>query len=105
MTELFEELDVVGDPVDEENGVVHLLASLPELYDMLVTALETNSEVLKMEVVTECLLHNERKQKEKGSHESSWSKALYVSCPKKMLKCFHCVKAGHFRKNCRLLAT
>ena len=98
VTELFEELAVVGDPVDEEDRVVHLLASLPESYGMLVTALEANSEVPKMEVVTERILHEERKQKEKGSHESSSSKALFVSGPKKVLKCFHCGKPGHFKR-------
>ena len=51
VTELFEELAVVGDPVNEEDRVVHLLASLPGSYDMLVTALEANSDVPKMEVV------------------------------------------------------
>ena len=34
MTELFDELSVVGDPVSEEDRVVHLLASLPESYSM-----------------------------------------------------------------------
>ena len=61
MTELFEELAVVGDPVSDEDRVVHLLASLPDSYDMLVTALEANSETVpKMEIVTERLLHEKR---------------------------------------------
>ena len=42
MTEVFEELAVIGDPVKEEDQVVHLLAILPESYSMLVTALEAN---------------------------------------------------------------
>ena len=62
VTELFEELAVVGDPVSEEDHV-HLLASLPGSYNMLVTALEANSDVPKMEVVTERLLREERKQR------------------------------------------
>ena len=44
MTETFEELAVIGDPVSEEDRVVHLLASLPESFDMLVTALEAQSD-------------------------------------------------------------
>ena len=63
MTEVFEALAVIDDPVSEEDQVVHLLASLPETYDMLVTALEANAEVPKMELVTERLLHEERKLK------------------------------------------
>ncbi len=58
LTEIFEELAVVGNPIEEEDKVVHLLASLPESYSMLVTALEA---VPKMEVATERLLHEERK--------------------------------------------
>ena len=65
MTELFEGLSVFGDPVSEEDCVVYLLTSLPESYDMLVTALEANVDVPKMEVVTERLLHEERNSKTK----------------------------------------
>jgi hypothetical protein len=43
---------------------VHLPASLPDTYDVLVTVLEANKDVPKMEVVTERLLHEERKLKE-----------------------------------------
>ena len=45
MTEVFDALSVVGDPIKEEDRVVFLLASLPESYDVLVTALEANAEV------------------------------------------------------------
>ena len=62
MTEIFNGLSITGAPVVEEDRVVHLLASLPESYNMLVTAFEANPNVPKMEVVTECLLHEERKQ-------------------------------------------
>ena len=44
MSEIFEWLAVIGDTVSEEDRVVHLLASLPELYNVLVTALEAQSE-------------------------------------------------------------
>ena len=40
LTEIFDELTIVGEPLDDESKVVHVLASLPESYDMLVTALE-----------------------------------------------------------------
>ena len=63
MTEIFDGLSVAGDPVSDKDRVVHLLASLPESFNMLVTALEANPEVPKMEVVTEHLLHEEWKQK------------------------------------------
>ena len=102
LTEIFDELAVIGSPVEEEDRVVHLLASLPDSYGVLVTALEASSEVPKMEVVTERLLHEERKQKEKDSQGSS-SKALSVS-KRGVVKCYHCGKPGHLKKNCRFLS-
>ena len=49
---------MICDPVVEEDRVVHLLASLPDSFNMLVTSLEARPEVTKMEVVMERLLHN-----------------------------------------------
>ncbi len=46
-------LSVVGDRIEEEDRVVHLLASLPDSFNMLVTAFEACEDVTKMEVVTE----------------------------------------------------
>ena len=37
LTEIFDELAIIGDPLDDESKVVHLLASLPDAYDILVT--------------------------------------------------------------------
>ena len=62
MIELFNELAVLGDPVSEEGRVVHLLASLTESYDVLVTALEANKTVPEMDTVIERLTHEERRQ-------------------------------------------
>ena len=102
LAETFEELAVIGSPVEEEDQVVHLLASLPDSYSMLVTALEANAEVPKMEIVTERLLHEERKQKDKDQHGQGGPTKAFVSG--KVLKCFHCKKPGHIKRNCCLLA-
>ena len=59
MTEVFETLSVIGDPITEEERVVHLLASLPEAYEMIVMALESSPNMPVMETVTERLLHEE----------------------------------------------
>ena len=40
MTEVFGTLSVIGDPITEEDCVVHLLASLPEAYGMIVTQVQ-----------------------------------------------------------------
>ena len=108
LTEIFEALAVIDDAVTEDDRVVHLLASLPDSYNVLVTALEAQSEnVPKWELVTERLLHEESKLQEKApSRDSDGRKALTVSSqrnPKgsKSYKCHFCHKPGHFKKDCR----
>lgn len=64
VTETFDGLSVIGDPISDEDCVVHLLATFPGSYNVLVTALQGNEAVPRMEVVTERLLHEERKLKE-----------------------------------------
>ena len=105
MTEMFDALAVVGDPVPEEDRVVHLLASLPDSFDMLVTALETNETIPKMETVTEHLLHEERKLKDKREKERGHTKALasQTQFSQKPFNCHYYGKPGHFKPNCRKL--
>jgi len=45
MTELFNEFTTVGHVISEEDRVVYLLASLPESFSALVTALEASENV------------------------------------------------------------
>ena len=78
MTEIFQELSVVGDHIDDEARVVHLLASLRNhtSFSMLVTALESSPEVPQMELVTERLLHEEKKLKEKAAQADVVNRAF-----------------------------
>ena len=107
MTEIFDGLSVIGDPVEEEDRVVHLLVSLPESFGMLVlvTALEANTDVSKMDIVTERLLHEERKMKGRDDSGPSSEKAMASHSRKKSVKCYHCGKLGHIKRNCRLLSS
>ena len=75
MTELFNEFSVIGAPIEEEDKVVTLLASLPDSCNMLVTALEANAEVPSMEVVTKRLIHEDRKANER---DTALSKKLFL---------------------------
>ena len=72
MTEIFNALSVVS----EEDRVIYLLASLPESFGVLVTALEASATDTAMDVVLERLLHEERKHKEK--EESHDEKAMVM---------------------------
>ena len=98
MLDIFNELAIVGSPVDDEDKVVHLLASLPPTYDMLVTALESNTSVPSMETVTERLLHTERKLTEEESEHGLVSRRGKFNT--KGPRCFRCKKHGHIKKNC-----
>ena len=99
MSEICDELSAIGETVSEEDRVVYLLASLPESYNVLVTALEANADVPSLAVVRERLLHEESKMKSKPSQEE----ALTVNFKKK-LRCHFCNKPGHFKKDCEELA-
>ena len=103
MTEIFEGLSVIGDPISEEDCAVHLLASLPDSYNMLVTAVEANVEVPKFEVVAERLLHEERKLKERADVIARSKRATtgQQRSKAKGVKCHHCGKFGHIRRNCK----
>ena len=76
MTKLFDALSVAGETVSKEGRVVYLLASLPESYSVLVTA---NEDVSKLEVVTEHILHQERKLKDRCG-ASSTTENTVISC-------------------------
>ena len=98
---MFESLSIMDDPVSDEDRVVHLLASLPDSYGMLVTALEANSETVpKMEVITERLLHEEQKQKEKGEANEERKALAVKQNSKKGPVCHFCGKSGHIKREC-----
>ena len=99
MSEICDELSAIGETVSEEDRVVYLLASLPESYSVLVTALEANANVPSLAVVRERLLHEESKVKNKPSQEE----ALAVNFKKKLRSHF-CNKPGHFKRDCEELA-
>ena len=101
LTEIFNELAVIGDPIEEEDRVVHLLASLPSSYDMLVTALEASENVPQMETVMERLIHEEKKI---ASRDETQQAGLNLRIRGKQgIICYKCKKAGHVKRNCPML--
>ncbi|KAF2345871.1 Zinc finger CCHC-type [Trinorchestia longiramus] len=101
--ELFEELDIIGDAMKEEERVIILLSSLPDRFSTLVTALEAHEKIPAWEVVTERLLNEERRQRG-GPETSDSSEKLLVSFKRnqKLIKCFECGKEGHIKRQCRV---
>ena len=83
MTKICEELSVIGEAISEEDRVVNLLGSLPESYNVLVTALEASVDIPTLAVVRERLLHEETKMKSK-SNQLSQEGALTTSFKKKL---------------------
>ena len=107
MTEIFRELAVIAEPVSEEDQVVHLLASLPDSYDVLVTAMESGTDTVPpWETVTEKLLREEQKLKGKGGDDEGKALAAKGNSDsrKHRFPCHYCGRPGHFKKDCRKLA-
>ena len=102
MTEIFEELSVIGDSIDVGDRVVHFLTSLPDSYDMSVIALEASQYVPKWALVTEQLLYEETKSRAKETGDAE-SKAMTSKhhINKRGPKCFNCEK--NVKHVCRLL--
>lgn len=68
---------------------------------MFFTALEASEAVPKMEVATECLLHHEKKMKNRpdaGDEEAMAARHQQVL--NKGPRCYHCKKFGHIKHNC-----
>lgn len=101
LTEVFNELAIIGAPMDAEDQVIHLLSNLPESYDTLVTALESSAEVPQMEVVIDRLLYEEKKihirQCESGVDDTALASR---QAWKKSVRCHYCQKLGHMQKDC-----
>ena len=101
MTEVFNELTVIGVEMGEEDRVIHLLASLPKMYSTLVTALEARPEVPAMNIVVAKLLYEERKlQDRRRSNETSPKGLSAKHRSSKGPMCHFCHKFGHIQCNC-----
>lgn len=103
MTEVLDELSVVDEPVKEEDRVVYLLASLPDEYSVLVTALEANADVPKLEVVTERLFHEEKKLRSRSAQPNEMStgdEEALVTKYGRGPRCHFCRKFGHIKRYC-----
>ena len=78
---------------------MYLLASLPESYNVLVTALEASAEVPSLAVVIERLLHEETKMLNSRSTQPSSEGALATSYRSRPPRCHYCHQPGHFKRD------
>ncbi|KAF2349449.1 hypothetical protein FHG87_019797 [Trinorchestia longiramus] len=101
--ELFEELAIIGDAMEEEERVIILLSLLPDGFSTLVTALEAHEKIPAWEVVSERLLNKERRQRG-GFGTSDSSEKLLVSFKrnKSSLSVLSVVKKSHIKRQCKV---
>ncbi len=104
MMELFGQLAEIDSPLTEEEKVGYLLASLPDSFGVLVTALEASSEVPKMDMVSERLLLEERKIKNRDICSTKDEQVrMAKSKGQKKGNCFRFGKKGHLKRDCRVV--
>ena len=109
-TELFDNLSAVGDELKEKDRVMVLLSSLPPRFDVLVTALQSSSEMPSMERVMETLKAEDARQCDREVGETlfmSKNKPFQISndgkvnFDKRKLICYYCKSPGHIKRECR----
>lgn len=102
MDELFERLTNAGKSLEEDLRVAFVLASLPEKYNTLTTALEAREEKdLTLALIKSKLLDEYKKN---CAEIETSDKALKIVSHGKPVKskfsCNYCKKPGHVKKNC-----
>lgn len=97
MEETFEKLASLGKNLEEDLRVAIVLASLPEGYNTLTTALEARNEAdLTMSLVKSKLLD----QFQKVNPDSRNCSEKAMKAVKVEVSCYRCHKPGHVVKNC-----
>lgn len=98
--DLFEKLANAGTKLDNDLQVVLIFRSLPSSFDALTTTLENRSEdELTLALVKDKIINEVQKRKEVVPADS----VLKVNEKMKSIVCHHCQKAGHKKRDCKLL--
>ena len=95
LTQIFDELAVIDAAVDEEDKVTYLLSSLPESYDVLVTAFDVMDAVPAWTTVVEKVCALDKKKSKKKDE-----KALMSQTEGSERRCYNCDQTGHIAQDC-----
>lgn len=95
---LIRDLESTGVKMDEDDKVCHLLLSVSEKYETIITVLETSSVVLTVDFVKSKLLDAELKQKNQEEKKNDNRESTFMSGEKP--KCFNCGSEDHFIAKC-----
>lgn len=85
------ELESTGTKLDEDDKVCHLLITIPEKYETVITAMETIADKLTLEFVKSRLLDAELKLKNDDEIDNNLDTSF---------SCFSCGKRGHKQFQC-----
>lgn len=102
---IIRELKSSGAKMEEEDVVCHLLLTLPESFDSVVTALETMKlEELNLEFAKGRLLDSDTKRKTKSKESNDYpdmAEAIAMAISKRDVICYKCGKKGHYKADCK----
>jgi len=106
--ELVIDLSVLEHPIDDTELVTNLLLSLPESYDLFISALPSDLLDKPLKIKERLRAEAERREYRRTDGSSSASafqardqKSRKFSPKKKDVKCHHCGILGHYSKECR----
>ena len=98
LTQIFDELAVFDAPVEEDDKVTYLLSSLPDSYDVLVTALDAMDAVPTWTTVVEKVSALDKKKSKKKDEKALMSRSEESRSEGR--RCFKCNEAGHLQRDC-----
>ena len=100
LTQIFDELAVIEAPVEEDDKVTYLLSSLPESYDVLVTAYDAMDAVPTWTTVVEKVCALDKKKSKKEDEKALTSRSGSRSESRSEMRCFECNEPGHMKRDC-----